>query len=135
MDAIGFFLERYGHLEAGLGRLDDLDEGRWRARPHGLNSIAWLVWHMARAEDAGVNRIGAEQPQVLDEQNWLGRLGIERRDAGRGMASAEVDALSERIDVEALRAYWRAVTARTRQVVGGLAPEDLDTLVPGARFL
>jgi len=39
-----------------------------RQRPHlRVNSIAWVMGHLTRVEDAGLNRFVAERPQVLDE--------------------------------------------------------------------
>ena len=45
--------------------LDALSDEQIRARPHGLNSIAWLLWHGARVEGVAVNRFVADRPQVL----------------------------------------------------------------------
>src|SRR6266704_5194407 len=119
MDAISFFLLRYGDLHRLL--IDDLLKGlsdaQVRGRPTpGVNTIAWLLWHMARIEDVGVNRFLVDGTQVLDE-GWGARLGVARRDVGTGMSDGEVDELSARIDLPALRGYWEAVTARTLGVV------------------
>ncbi len=39
-----------------------------RVRPReDLNSLAWLLWHIARAEDIMVNTILAGRSQVFDE--------------------------------------------------------------------
>ena len=125
MDAIGFFLSRYGDLHAGLvdGLLGKLPEAHLRARPHpGVNTVAWLLWHAARIEDVAVNRFLADRPQVLDD-GWLERLGVARRDVGTGMSDAEVDELSARIDLQALRGYWDAVSARTLALVETLPRE------------
>ena len=84
---------------------------------------------MARAEDIGVNRFVADQPQVLDDESWLPRLNIGRRDLGTGMDDGEVDDLSGRVDLVALRSYWGAVGGRTRAVVEGLRPDDLDPVI------
>jgi len=70
MDAISFFLVRYGDLHRR--RVDDmlsgLSEAQVRGRPHpGVNTVAWLLWHAARIEDVGVNRFVADRSQVLDE--------------------------------------------------------------------
>lgn len=135
MDAIGFFLLRYGDLHRLL--IDDLLRGltpeQVRGRPQpGVNTVAWLLWHMARIEDVGVNRFVADRPQVLDEA-WRERLRVPRRDVGTGMTDAEVDDLSARVDLGALRGYWDAVTARTLAVVDALRPADLDVVVPGDR--
>jgi len=135
MDAIAFFLSRYNDLHGGLvdGLFSKLSEAQLRGRPHpGVNTVAWLLWHSARIEDVGVNRFLSDRPQALDE-GWLGRLKVPRRDVGTGMSDAEVDELSLRIDLEALRGYWEAVTTRTLAVVEMLKGTDLEALVPGER--
>ena len=44
-----------------------LTEDQMRARPReDLNSIAWLMWHIARAEDLFLNPVIAGRAQVLD---------------------------------------------------------------------
>ncbi|HEX9709157.1 MAG TPA: DinB family protein [Candidatus Thermoplasmatota archaeon] len=136
MDAIHFFLLRYGDLHGPL--IDDLlaglSEAQWRQRPHpGVNPIVWLLWHMARVEDVAVNRFLADRPQVLDEERWLERLTVARRDVGTGMDDAEVNDLSARIDLPALRGYWDAVTRRTLAVVETLRGGDLDRPVSAER--
>ena len=135
MDAVDFFLLRYETLHRTL--LDDLLRGlsdaQVRGRPHpGVNTIAWLIWHAARVEDVGVNRFIVDDAQVVDG-GWLARLGVDRRDVGTGMTDAEVDALSARIDLGALRGYWEALTRRTLEVVGRLRGQDLDDVVPADR--
>ena len=57
MDIPHLFFERYDNLRRLMTRLPGEAEATWRARPHGVNSIAWLVWHMARVEDCGLNRL------------------------------------------------------------------------------
>jgi hypothetical protein len=75
MDAIDFFVLHYGRLHRQVERdfLHGLGDAQMRLRPHGLNSIAWLVWHMARCEDA-LSIVLVGRPQVLDEEDW-GSLG------------------------------------------------------------
>lgn len=135
MDAIDFFLLRYETLHRTL--LDDLLQGltdaQVRGRPHpGVNTIAWLIWHAARVEDVGVNRFVVDGAQVLDG-GWLERLDGGRRDVGTGMTDSEVDALSTRLDLAALRGYWDAVTRRTLDVVATLPGQDLGAVVPADR--
>jgi hypothetical protein len=135
MDAVDFFLLRYETLHRML--LDDLLKGltdaQVRGRPHpGVNTVAWLIWHAARIEDVGVNRFVVDDVQVIDG-GWLARLNVDRRDVGTGMTDAEVDALSARVDLAALRGYWDALTRRTLQVVASLRGQDLDAVVPADR--
>jgi hypothetical protein len=135
MDAITFFLSRYNDLHGGLvdGLFSRLSEAQLRGRPHpGVNTVAWLLWHSARIEDVALNRFLADSSQALDE-GWLERLGVGRRDVGTGMSDAEVDELSRRIDLAALRGYWDAVTKRTLAVVETLRGTDLEAQVPGER--
>lgn len=106
---------------------DTLDDAHWRARPHpAVNSLAWLIWHMARVEDAGVNRFVGNRPQVLDEGNWGERMQVPIRHHGTGMTSEEVTDLSNRIDLPSLRAYHTAVRVRTLEILDALLPEELD---------
>ncbi|PYN96583.1 MAG: hypothetical protein DMD91_20950 [Candidatus Rokuibacteriota bacterium] len=135
MDATDFMLVRYAQIhhvltDPAIARLGD---AQLRGRPHrGANTVAWLVWHTARVEDVGVNRFVVDRPQVL-EDGWLKRLGVERRDVGTGMNDAEVDELSARIDLDALRGYWDAVTRRTPEVIASVRGSDLEAVVPEDR--
>ncbi|MGH7278821.1 MAG: DinB family protein [Candidatus Rokuibacteriota bacterium] len=135
MDAISFFLVRYGAIHRPL--IDDLlvklPEMQVRTRPHpGVNTVAWLVWHTARVEDVGVNRFLADRPQVFAE-GWRERLGVARRDVGTGMNDAEVDDLSAKVDLQALRGYLEAVTERTLAVVETLRGAELEAPVAAER--
>ncbi len=134
MDARDMFLQQHSAMHsAAVGgnkasaaerTLTGLSDEQMRVRPReDLNSIAWLVWHIARAEDIMVNRVLGGRPQVFDDA-WAKRLGITRRDFGIGMSSAEVSELTRQIDLGALREYRDAVGLRTREVVGGFKAED-----------
>ena len=100
-----------------------LADEQWRALPHGFNSIAWLFWHVARVEDSCVAGVLMGVPQVFDEGDWPERLNVARRDDGEGMSKDEVAALSEAIDVAALREYRDAVGKRTREHAQALWPD------------
>ncbi len=134
MDAATLFLLRHEPLHGLFTErvYADLTDTHLRARPHGLNSIAWLMWHVARGEDIGVNRFGYDQPQVFDEGGWEQRIGGGRRDLGTAMTSDEVTAFTSRVDVSALRDYWNAVGARTRAIVDKHGTDGWDTVVDPA---
>ena len=134
MDARDLFLEQHGAVhsadvggnkasgaERALGGLTD-DQMRMRPRED-LNSIAWIMWHIARTEDILVNLSLAGRPQVADD-GWFARLKTARRDLGTGMTSAEVTELTREIDLAALRAYRDAVGRRTREFVGAFGARD-----------
>lgn len=146
MNAIEFLLQQHarnhsakvakweGTNAAGLNSedtiLQDLTEDKIRKVPlHGLNSIAWVLWHIARSEDVGASLAGGGQPQVWHDGGWAKRLKYERPDFGTGMTVEEVADLSTRIDVPALREYRWAVGRRTREIAQELKPDDLTARV------
>jgi hypothetical protein len=135
MDAAEFFLLRYEPLHGMMTDrvLVDLTDAQLRARPQGQNSIAWLLWHVARAEDIGVNAFACNRPQVFDEGDWGKRIGSGRRDLGTSMTSEEVDAFTARADLRALRDYWRAVGNRTLEIVVRDGDRGWDDAVDPAR--
>jgi len=106
--------------------LDGLSETQLRARPAAqTNSIAWLIWHMARIEDVTMNVLVAGQPQVLDESTWLSHLHLKRRDVGTSMNETEVADFSDQVDLLALRRYRVTVGRSTREIVTALQPAEV----------
>ena len=101
-----------------------MTDEQMRVRPReDLNSLAWLMFHIARAEDIMVNTVLAGGAQVFDDAR-MKKLGVTRRDFGIGMTSPEVTELTRHIDIGALREYRDAVGLRTRDVVGAYKPQD-----------
>lgn len=136
MDATQLFLARHPRMHARVDRLTEgLTEEQVRGHIHpAANPLAWLLWHIARSEDAAVNLlVAAAGPQILDAA-WARRLKIARRDIGEGMTMAEVDQLCETIDLGALSAYWAAVGERTAAVMGSLTLGALDTVISPKEF-
>jgi len=134
MDARDLFLDQHAAMHsAAVGgnkmstaerTFAGLTEEQMRVRPReDLNSLAWLMWHIARAEDIMVNSIIGGKAQVFDDA-WMKRLAISRRDFGIGMTSAEVTDLTKQVDVDVLREYRDAVGRRTRELVGGFTDQD-----------
>jgi hypothetical protein len=85
-----------------------------------------------------------KRPQVLDRPEWTGRLRVERRDTGPGMAQEDVTAVRTTIDIAALRAYRTAVGQATRAAIADLAPEwwiqsitpaDVNHLIASGAFI
>jgi len=112
-----------------------LTEAQLRRSPHpALNPIAWTLWHIARCEDVAVNRLLADQAQVLAEGGWASRLGVAREDCGTGMPKDQVADLCGAISLAGLDAYRRAVTARTLAVVGSLPLTELNERLTQARL-
>ena len=109
-----------------------LTDEQMRVRPReDLNSLAWIMWHIARAEDIMANVIVNGRNQVLDE-GWAPRLKIARPDFGIGMSKAEVAELSEAVDLAALKDYRDAVGLRTREILATYGPKDWEGEVEAA---
>jgi hypothetical protein len=137
MDLVPFLLQLHATTHAGeisgsaaperwLGGLSD---DQLRRRPgEGLNSIVWLLWHMARTEDVAVNLVVAGRAQVFDKE-WARRMNVPRPDMGTGMTADEVAVLSEHADVAAVRRYRSAVGARTREVIQALPASAWDEVL------
>src|SRR5882724_5699485 len=115
MDAKDLFLAQHAAVQsvavggnpasAAERALAGLSDDQMRVRPReDLNSLAWLLWHIARAEDIMVNALVAGREQVCDDA-WRKRLGVSRRDFGIGMTSPEVTELTRGVDLVALREY------------------------------
>src|SRR4030095_6310620 len=104
-----------------------------RQRPGGVNSIAWLVWHLARVQDAAVSGCVEARPQALEEGRWNQAMRLDRRDVGSGMTSEDVDALSAAIDITALRGSHRAGAEHTKVIATSLSPAAWNEVVPAER--
>ena len=131
-----FFLERYDPLHNFYlsGFWEMVSHELMRQRPHRrANSIAWNLWHISRVEDAGLNRFVTDGAQVLDDGGWLEKIGLPWRHHGTDMSLAEVDELSQQIDLFALQGYSQAVQARTRQILSRLDLDGLGSLMEEAQ--
>jgi hypothetical protein len=64
-DTIEFFGIWHMEVHQLVGRrLKEWPEEALRYRPSpAINSAAWLIWHIARCEDVGVNRLVADPPR------------------------------------------------------------------------
>jgi hypothetical protein len=91
------------------------------------NTIAWLVWHLARVEDSSIaNAAAAEQVWVAD---WAARFGLpfDDRASGYGQTSEEVGEV--RVSADLLLGYYDAVRERTLAYLSGLDDAALDRVV------
>jgi hypothetical protein len=97
-------------LERGV--CDGLSVEQMLERPEGMNSVAWLVWHMARCEDVAINTVVRGEPQVL-EDGWWDRVGVTARHVSTETSDEELRQFDANVDVAALRAYRDAVADQT----------------------
>ena len=134
MDRLDLLQCEYDRVHREMSSLlEELSDSQIRCIPFdGLKSIAWLAWHVTRVEDLVVNRFVAHCSQSFYEHAWGERLRVDRSAIGLGANAVEIHALSTTIDLAMLRAYRIAVESRTRSVLAGLRPMDLDEIVDAA---
>lgn len=121
------FFERV--LENGVAVVGGLDEDELAHRPTpDANSIAWLVWHAARVQDAQVADVAGTE-QVWFSQGWVDRfaLDLDPQDHGYGHTSEQVGKV--RASSELLADYLRACHEATAVFLGTLTEADLDRVV------
>jgi hypothetical protein len=137
MNLAELFLQRYNALyDFWLGGVWEMvPDDLMRQRPHPrVNSIAWIMWHLSRVEDAGLNRFVVDGSQVLDDGSWMEKMNLPIRHNGGDMDFAEVDDLSQRVNLQALHEYSKAVQLRTREIVSQLTYESLNSVMEEAHL-
>lgn len=123
-------------LRDGFGRVNEVVPGvvaglttaelLWRA-DRDANSIAWLLWHLGRVQDAQVADL-AGLPDVWRSAGWYERLELPypAHASGYGHTSAEVGQFRLR-DPQLLTGYWDAVHEMTLRVLA--TERDLERIV------
>jgi len=115
--------------QTATAAVDGLTEDQLTVRPaHDANSIAWLVWHLARVQDDHVADVAGTE-QVWTAQDFVTRfdLPFDSGATGYGMNSEEVGHV--RVGAEPLADYLRAVHEATVAYLATVSPEDLDRIV------
>ena len=131
MDVADLLADLYGRVDEEVAvAIDGLTAAQLATAPEpGANTIGWLGWHLTRVEDSHIAEIlGTEQ--VWTTEPWPERfeLTADPHDTGYGHTAEQV--LSVRPDSpDALHGYYRAVRARTSELLAGLTPADLDRIV------
>jgi hypothetical protein len=113
--------------------LDGIDHDVLHTMPGGTaNSVAWLVWHAARQQDAQVAELAGTE-QVWAAAGWAGRFGFDLPDGSTGFGHGPADVARVRVSSpELLRDYLDAVVERTAGYVRGLTDAQLDDVVDRA---
>lgn len=131
MDVSGLLLELYGRVPP-LAReaVDGLTPDQLVATVvPGTNPIGWLVWHLTRVEDGHVAEL-VEDDQLWVHGDWAPRLGLDPDPSNTGWGHGSEDVARVRPDgPEVLLDYLDAVDGRTRTMLEGLTPADLDRVV------
>ncbi len=124
-------------LTDGFGRLGGLvrgavkglteDQLAQRAAP-GANTVAWLVWHIARGQDSQVAALtGAEE--VWTSDGWARRFDLPFADDATGYGQSADEVGRVRASAELLVGYHDAVATAATTYLKSLQDDDLDRVV------
>ncbi len=137
MDWQELYVNSYARTVASMERhLKDLTAGDLNTRPGSrANSIAWIAWHIARAQDRHLCDVfHAEQVYLGD--GWHTRFGRapDPKDSGTGHSPEEAAAFKVP-DAAVLLDYHTAVVERSQTLLWGMSADDIERVAdyPGAR--
>lgn len=134
--ANAILLDAFDRVREAIPRVVDgltVSQLSWYPAP-AANSIAWLIWHLARVQDdhlAGVaTRLKDESgDQVWIEQGWVQRFGLPFPPKSIGYGQTAREAHQVACEGQLLVDYYEAVHARTVEIVSGLRDGDYDVIV------
>jgi hypothetical protein len=124
-------LELYGRIPPLARRATDgVDPARLVEPPApGANTIAWLVWHLARVQDGHIAEL-LDSDQVWAGDDWAAGFGLDPDPWNTGFGhTAEEVATVRPASPSALLDYLDAVDERTQAFLRDLEPADLDRVV------
>lgn len=128
--SIDILTDAYGRIHDTVHRVVDgldIDQLAARVDPE-ANSVAWLVWHLTRVQDAHVADV-AGAPQLWQSDGWAQRFALpfSSDETGYGQSADEVAGV--RVPGELLLGYFDATHARSLDYLGTLTEDDLDRVV------
>jgi hypothetical protein len=124
VDAFGRIAELVRDVADGLST----EELTFRVDPD-ANTIAWLLWHLGRGQDAQVAAV-MDAEQLWTSDGWSSRFALALPDSATGYAHSPDDVAQVRgVTSELLIAYVDAVCERSIGYVRGLSDADLDRIV------
>lgn len=130
MRANEVLIEMYERIGGNVhAAVKDLDDEQLAYRPDAqANSIAWLIWHIARGQDAQIAPLAGLAP--VWDNGWRDKfnLSLEPDDTGYGHSSEQVAAV--RAGAELLTGYYDAVWIQTETYLKSLTDDTaLDKVV------
>ena len=132
MDVPELLLDLYGRTpplaEEAVSGLT-LDQLQWQPQPDG-NTIAWLIWHLARIQDHYVTEMSGASEQLWVTDAWAAKFGLAPDPENHGYGHSSEDVRSVRPESpDVLLGYLRAVDERVRTFLATLSPDDLDRVI------
>ncbi|MDQ6696005.1 MAG: DinB family protein [Actinomycetota bacterium] len=110
--------------------VDGLGPDQLASQPaDGANSIAWLIWHLARVQDGHIAEL-IDEEQVWVTGAWAAQFGLSADPSNTGYGHDAEEAAAVRPEgSESLVAYYDAMAMRTMSYLANLDAADLDRVV------
>lgn len=114
------------HVEGITDGLTD-EVSFYRVTPD-ANSIAWLIWHSARVQDAQLSDVaGAEQVWFRD--GWVDRFDLDLPADSHGYGHTPEQVAKVRASSDLLVGYYRAVHEMTLAYVASATADELAKII------
>jgi len=118
--------ESQEYLNKALDRLTE-EEIAWAPGAES-NSIAFILWHVARTEDTWVNGVIQGENEIYDAGGWQERLGTPPKESGYSYTKEQLQAWPVP-KLELLRGYADSVREKTMAVLQSITAEKLSETV------
>ena len=115
-------------VDRALDSLTD-EELNWQPGPE-ANPIGFTLWHQIRAEDAIINGMLQQKPQVWITEKWYEKCNMpdDPMDSGGGYTAEQVSSFNCP-KLEDLLAYGNTVRTQTMNYLDSLTPEKYDEVI------
>jgi len=100
------------------------DELAWRPKPHS-NSIAFLMWHLARVEDLWINRLLKGGKELYEAEGWYRKFSTLAQDNGAFYDVVKLEAWPVPT-LKLMKEYAAAVRQTTLSYLKTITEEQLD---------
>ena len=109
--------------------LDGIDPDLLTAQLDGdTNTVAWLIWHLARVQDAQVAQI-AHIDQVWTVGGWAKKFALELPDTDTGYGHTPEEVRAVAASAATLQSYYNAVEHQTNLYLHTLTEAALDQVI------
>jgi hypothetical protein len=111
------------------GITDDLSPELASYRPdEDANTVAWLLWHLARVQDDHVAGL-AEVDQVWTSRGWYDRFGLPFDASATGYGQSRDEVAAVVVEADLLAGYQADVHRETLDYIESLPIADLDKVI------
>jgi hypothetical protein len=130
MEIAALLIDAFDRVRQGVEEvLEGLADDALTFRPDGeANTIAWLLWHLARVQDDHVaHAAGVEQRWTAD--GWCERFGLPFDSDATGYGQDPDDVAAVQVGADLLAGYYEVVHHATLRFLAGVSGTDLDRVV------